>query len=704
MRLNPLHNVLFLLTRSLGAEMAAIKLLSAGVAEWAATDVAVGDTAQLADLGWQAGEHAPEPAMPGETRPLFAVDDALTLYQSNHRWAARVIVSDALLAAMPGQFIHHDRRGTSRRPLGIVWLGLGFAAGSSQAAKLADSNRSDLELAIGVTAQAMWTLYHTSQVHADPVTQLPGLADYRSQLYRACADAADDGAGCVLLLIGPDEFLLLRRRFGHEHTNQLLSAFAGELEQGLRKDDGVFRYGDAVFAVVAIVQNAEAAEHLANLLLQRLRDLTSDDHFRGTTTSLGYAFATGQTDPQQLTLSAEQALDQARLRGGNQVIAFSGDFEADCLPAGHAGVFTADPAKDYRNSRTLWHTIELISRETDPAALCHAFVRLLEDSMGVSNLLLVRPQGEDLVLLTDSQVSAAARLSGDRNDLVQQALVRGKTRVHTPDDGATSWLATPLVSRGHSLGCLFLESDTVLDTADQVFLKALADQISGALDRIELDRQETMQSQRERAALRAELKDLRQHLPQHTQLIARSTAMREVLDYIAKIAPSDASVLIMGESGAGKEVMARAIHEASHRADAPLVTVDCSAITHSLIDSELFGRVKGAFTGADEASEGRIAQANGGTLFLDEIGELPLDVQAKLLRFVQEKELIAVGDTQRRIIDTRIICATNRDLLHEATQGRFRSDLYYRLQVLQLTIPPLRERREDLPALVELVR
>lgn len=177
--------------------------------------------------------------------------------------------------------------------------------------------------------------------------------------------------------------------------------------------------------------------------------------------------------------------------------------------------------------------------------------------------------------------------------------------------------------------------------------------------------------------------------------------MQQVLDFVSRIAATDVSVLITGESGAGKEVMARTIHQQSLRQQAPFITVDCSAIAQTLIDSELFGRVKGAYTGADDASEGRIAQAHGGTLFLDEIGELPLDVQSKLLRFVQERELTPVGGTQTRRIDTRILCATNRNLLAEVEAGRFRRDLYYRLQVIEVSLPPLRARREDLPQLVD---
>ena len=172
--------------------------------------------------------------------------------------------------------------------------------------------------------------------------------------------------------------------------------------------------------------------------------------------------------------------------------------------------------------------------------------------------------------------------------------------------------------------------------------------------------------------------------------------MDGLLETARAAAPTDVTVLINGESGTGKELLARTVHELSNRKGKPFVTVDCGAIASNLIEAELFGHSKGAYTGADRASQGRIVQADGGTLFLDEIGEVPLDVQAKLLRFVQEKEIHPVGAATSRKVDVRIIAATNRDLASEAGAGRFREDLYYRLNVVTLTAPPLRERPEDI--------
>lgn len=176
--------------------------------------------------------------------------------------------------------------------------------------------------------------------------------------------------------------------------------------------------------------------------------------------------------------------------------------------------------------------------------------------------------------------------------------------------------------------------------------------------------------------------------------------MRRVYRMIEKVGPRNYSVLILGESGTGKELVARAVHLASPRRDRPFVPVDCSAITPTLIESELFGYVKGAFTGAMQSKQGLLEAANGGTLFLDEIGEMQLDMQAKLLRALQEREVKPVGATERRQIDVRIIAATNRDLEAAIKGGSFRQDLYFRLNVVQIKLPPLRERRTDIPLLV----
>ncbi|MDH3686944.1 MAG: sigma-54 dependent transcriptional regulator [Myxococcales bacterium] len=183
-------------------------------------------------------------------------------------------------------------------------------------------------------------------------------------------------------------------------------------------------------------------------------------------------------------------------------------------------------------------------------------------------------------------------------------------------------------------------------------------------------------------------------------LIGSGAAMRAVFEMIQKVAETDLTVLVRGESGTGKELVAQALHQASPRKAEPFVAVNCAAISRELVESELFGHEKGAFTGADARRLGRFEAADGGTIFLDEIGDMAPETQAKVLRVLQERSLERVGGTKPIPVDVRVVAATHRDLEKDVRDGRFREDLYYRLKVVEVSIPPLRERREDLPALV----
>ncbi|MEM7163891.1 MAG: sigma 54-interacting transcriptional regulator [Planctomycetota bacterium] len=257
----------------------------------------------------------------------------------------------------------------------------------------------------------------------------------------------------------------------------------------------------------------------------------------------------------------------------------------------------------------------------------------------------------------------------------------------------------PLSFRGETLGAVGVFSQRPISDEDFGWLRTFADQAAVAIANArafeELARLQS-QLEIERDYLRAEL-----HNVHAGGIVGQSAPIQTLLHQVEMVAKSDATALITGESGTGKELIATAIHENSSRSDKPLVRVNCAATPTELFESEFFGHVKGSYTGATQDRPGRFEVADGGTLFLDEVGEIPVFLQGKLLRVLQDGEYSRVGEDDVRTVDVRIIAATNRDLLEEVKAGRFREDLYYRLAVFPLHSPPLRERRDDIPLLVQ---
>ncbi|MCX6621165.1 MAG: sigma 54-interacting transcriptional regulator [Acidobacteria bacterium] len=256
----------------------------------------------------------------------------------------------------------------------------------------------------------------------------------------------------------------------------------------------------------------------------------------------------------------------------------------------------------------------------------------------------------------------------------------------------------PLLFRGEVLGVLAVFRRTEPDDACWEWLRVLADAAAVAIANARAFEQVD--------SLRHDLEMERDYLRQEVkeaglfgEILGRSDALTKVLRQVEMVAPTDASVLILGETGSGKELIARAIHQRSPRAHKPLVKVNCGSIPRELFESEFFGHARGSFTGAIRDRVGRFQLADGGTLFLDEVGEIPLELQSKLLRVLQEGEFERVGDETTRRVNVRVVAATNRDLRQEAEAGRFRLDLFYRLGVFPVEVPPLRERSEDIPEL-----
>ena len=276
----------------------------------------------------------------------------------------------------------------------------------------------------------------------------------------------------------------------------------------------------------------------------------------------------------------------------------------------------------------------------------------------------------------------------------------GETRRELREAGIRSYVSVPLRSRGEVLGSLHVGSrePDQYDADDAEFLRNVADQVALAVENVLAF--ERMEDTSER--LRQENRYLRKEAleqPASEEMVGESPELEAVRRKVQQVSGTGATVLVTGESGTGKELVAHRIHRLSDRSDRPLVKVNCASIPRDLYESEFFGHAEGAFTGAVQEREGRFAAADGGTLFLDEIAEIPLDLQAKLLRVLQEEEYERVGEERTRTVDVRIVAATNRDLRDAVREGRFRKDLFFRLNVFPIEVPPLRERKEDIAPL-----
>ena len=561
-----------------------------------------------------------------------------------------------------------------------------------------------------------------SSILVDPVSGLPGRREFTSLLSVELQKARSRSSPLALLFINPDEFLRINELFGQETGDVVVREMSGRLAQALRAGDFLVRYGGVTFAAVLVGTTTEAVAKVAHRLLHRLStDAYLDDAVR-LDFSIGLAFfdpAEDDTrDPLKLIRRADQALSAAKRRGGGTVVVWeeAGTEQLESFDR-LAGIFTGHVAKDYRNMVLLWDIVNIVAKNDEVGMLASATVRKLRDVLKPDKAgLFLSGAGDSLeliggcsregesgseILIDTIEVDDACR------ELVERAYSDGEPveAVSEPSaDGSDTGLrccAVPLAKGDRAVGALFLEwsgGAPGLDSSDQLFLRALGLQLVMALERIRLGEREVERQESEKRRLRAELHELRQAV-QRAKLVYRSVQMEQVMTTARRVAGSDATVLITGPSGTGKELLARTVHELSPRREGPFVIVDCGAIPTTLIESELFGHEKGAYTGAASRGAGLIAQAESGTVLLDEIGELPLEVQSKLLRFVQDRVFKSVGGSRARKVDVRILAATNRDLSAEVGQGRFREDLFYRLNVMHLIVPALADRPDDIPLL-----
>ena len=367
----------------------------------------------------------------------------------------------------------------------------------------------------------------------------------------------------------------------------------------------------------------------------------------------------------------------------------------------------------------LYRISQALAHQHDIPALLNEVLDIMETEMGLSRgtLTLRAPDSDVFVIEASRGLSAEEKMRGRYKlgegitgrvaktgrpelvpDITKDPNFLDRTRVHKQRQVA--FMCVPIVHQRRIIGTMSIDRPVAEENelkCDLRFLKLVADILAEALFGIR-------EQSEERESLLAENRRLRQELGdkyQLTNLVGNSGSMKEVYGQIAQVAASMATVLIRGESGTGKELVARAIHFSSPRKNNPFVPVNCGALPENLVESELFGHEKGAFTGAVQQRKGRFELANGGTLFLDEIGDIPLPVQVLLLRVLQEKEFQRVGSEKSIKVNVRVIAATSRRLEESMKNGEFREDLYYRLNVFPMHLPPLRERKSDIMLLAD---
>jgi diguanylate cyclase (GGDEF)-like protein len=544
-----------------------------------------------------------------------------------------------------------------------------------------------------------------SRTRFDQVTGLPERPEFQAQLEVALAHGKRTGLPTVLLLLGPDDFGWVNERLDRRSGDIVLREIATALRAGLRNHDHVARYGGAIFTVILLDTPIADGRMVAESLVHRLGDQRYHGGLLRLEFSVGVAVGDPEIPAQELIRRADQALSAAKRGDAGSVRNW--EKGSDVEHAGSLdrlqGIFTGDKAKDYRNMGLLLDSGVAVAASTDSAQLARSFTERLFGTLNARRVAVLERSATGALELLNGMERAdeghAFRVTERDLAIVERACQdRNFVSQTVGEAGGLLLCALPLSLPDRCLGGIVLEvasANLSFEASDRRFLEALASQMAVALDRARLTERERQRQQEEKERLETEVKVLRREI-HGSRLAYRSPAMESVVATARKVAFTDTTVLITGESGTGKEMLAHTLHELSPRHDRPFVVVDCSAISPTLIDSELFGHEKGAFTGAHARKLGRLAQAQGATVFLDEIGDLPLDLQSKLLRFVQEKQFTPVGSVVARTVDVRIIAATNADLRARVRQGKFREDLFHRLNVVWLNVPPLRERREDI--------
>jgi len=518
-----------------------------------------------------------------------------------------------------------------------------------------------------------------------------------------------------LMMIDIDNFKDFNDNYGHQAGDRALKAIGETIRKSIRKSDIPARYGGEEFIVILPETDLESAKVLAERLIKDIRNIKLKGIKQRITVSIGIA-----SHPVHQIVSAEDFIEKAdkamylaKSRGKNQIAIYNLKEGISYEDVGSTQFLKRRIR--YVDKEKLINLLELIDgaieiENVDPLLekLLDFILELIDAKRGFIMIkdyngnietktarFLDKEEADSMISFSRSVVKEV--LTNGKPLLIEDALMdsRFKLAESVSSLELRSIICVPVKKDNEIIGVVYLDNRKIprrFSYIDLQLLESFTPFISRLISSIM--KFEKIFEEKERL-----LSELRKKYS-FESIIGKSEAIYSILKSITRVANSSVPVLIEGESGTGKDLIARAIHYNSNRASRPFIPINCAAIPENLLESELFGYAPGAFTGATKRKKGIFEAANGGTVFLDEIGEMPVSLQAKLLRFIETGEFIRLGEEEIRKVDVRILAATNKDIEKLVSTGRFREDLYYRLNVFSIKIPPLRERREDIPLLV----
>jgi diguanylate cyclase (GGDEF)-like protein len=571
----------------------------------------------------------------------------------------------------------------------------------------------------------------------DPATGIYTRHHFEQRLRDEVKLARKTKSPLSVLMVDIDHLRRINAERGYVEADRIIATIAGLVQDKLRGIDLVARYGGGKFVVILPQTAVSGTEAVANKILGSVASESFFGRIGSVTCSVGSAELVKRITTAGLIKRADQALYDAKQSGRNTFRIYHDGLantakRTDML----AGVLSGDPTRDYRNTLMLLETIEEINKREDFNALLPHVVDIIVDiTQAERGILLLK--GDDGLLSPrvardkekkDIEPKDFSRSVVDRviqsDQSFREAFAEGSDQVSTAsisNFAIRAVMCVPLTvtdpqGGGRTFGAIYVDSQmggVEFDESALAFFSTLSRQVALAIENARLyERVATLnrQLQRKLDTTTAELKEVRIELEDRSKslelrysydnIIGRSARMQAVFRLLDRVTDTTVPVFIHGESGTGKELVAKAIHYNGPRSKMRLISENCAATSESLLESELFGYVKGAFTGANSDRKGLFEQANKGTLFLDEIGDMSMGMQKKLLRVLQENEIRRVGGKDVIKVDVRVVSASNKDLKALVESGQFREDLYYRLNVVKVDLPPLRERKEDLPLLI----